>query len=211
MSGKDNRVWRSLVSRLNGVQEALSSNLSTRTKSSENHLIWVIFGTFFFDFLFACFNAFPVAVSQSSRSTSVSTFSSFLRSMPPHSRYGKAPACSLDKPGQDGIMETERALLPRLAHQMNYFYADRLGATKRSARFYGEYVGRKGQAYKKLPEEVSHTASPPFAGKWLTAVYVTAPLSDPFRGTSIIPCRAADCQFSLSYPCLLYTSDAADD
>jgi hypothetical protein len=36
------------------------------------------------------------------------------------------------------------------------FYADRLGATKRSARFYGEYVGRKGQAYKKLPEKVSH-------------------------------------------------------
>ena len=30
------RVWRSLVSRLNGVQEALSSNLSTRTKSPEN-------------------------------------------------------------------------------------------------------------------------------------------------------------------------------
>jgi hypothetical protein len=26
------RVWRSLVSRLNGVQEALSSNLNTRTK-----------------------------------------------------------------------------------------------------------------------------------------------------------------------------------
>ena len=37
-------------------------------------------------------------------------------------------------------METERALLLRLAHQINYFYADRLGATKRSARFYGEYV-----------------------------------------------------------------------
>ena len=30
--GKKIRVWRSLVSRLNGVQEALSSNLSTRTK-----------------------------------------------------------------------------------------------------------------------------------------------------------------------------------
>ena len=27
------RVWRSLVSRLNGVQEALSSNLNTRTKT----------------------------------------------------------------------------------------------------------------------------------------------------------------------------------
>ena len=30
------RVWRSLVSRLNGVQEALSSNLSTRTKTKGN-------------------------------------------------------------------------------------------------------------------------------------------------------------------------------
>ena len=29
------RVWRSLVSRLNGVQEALSSNLSTRTKKKD--------------------------------------------------------------------------------------------------------------------------------------------------------------------------------
>ena len=29
------RVWRSLVSRLNGVQEAASSNLVTRTKSSQ--------------------------------------------------------------------------------------------------------------------------------------------------------------------------------
>ena len=28
------RVWRSLVSRLNGVQEASSSNLDTRTKKS---------------------------------------------------------------------------------------------------------------------------------------------------------------------------------
>ena len=34
-SGKQNiRVWRSLVSRLNGVQEASSSNLDTRTKGS---------------------------------------------------------------------------------------------------------------------------------------------------------------------------------
>nr|DAJ72497.1 MAG TPA: hypothetical protein [Caudoviricetes sp.] len=32
---------------------------------------------------------------------------------PVRCRHGKAPACSLDKPGQDGIMETERALLLR--------------------------------------------------------------------------------------------------
>ncbi len=61
-------------------------------------------------------------------------------------------------------METERALLPRLAHQINYFYADRLGASQAVSTLYGEYVGRKGQAYKKLPEEVSHTASPPSQG-----------------------------------------------
>jgi len=41
-------------------------------------------------------------------SASVSTFPSFLRSMPPHSRYGKAPACSLDKPGRDGIMKNRK-------------------------------------------------------------------------------------------------------
>ena len=34
LSGKI-RVWRSLVSRLNGVQEASSSNLDTRTKKAE--------------------------------------------------------------------------------------------------------------------------------------------------------------------------------
>ena len=34
----DIRVWRSLVSRLNGVQEALSSNLNTRTTKSRNPL-----------------------------------------------------------------------------------------------------------------------------------------------------------------------------
>ena len=32
-NNKDFRVWRSLVSRLNGVQEAASSNLVTRTKN----------------------------------------------------------------------------------------------------------------------------------------------------------------------------------
>ena len=36
------RVWRSLVSRLNGVQEASSSNLDTRTKT-EDHLIFGLF------------------------------------------------------------------------------------------------------------------------------------------------------------------------
>lgn len=33
------RVWRSLVSRLNGVQEALSSNLNTRTKTPRNRKV----------------------------------------------------------------------------------------------------------------------------------------------------------------------------
>ena len=44
-SAKQNiRVWRSLVSRLNGVQEASSSNLDTRTKTEDLR----IFGLFCF-------------------------------------------------------------------------------------------------------------------------------------------------------------------
>ena len=41
------RVWRSLVSRLNGVQEASSSNLDTRTEKTED----LGFRSFFFLFL----------------------------------------------------------------------------------------------------------------------------------------------------------------
>ena len=81
--------------------------------------------------------------------------------------------------------KTERALPLRLALTENHkqkFMLTVWSLPKRSARFYGEYVGRKDQAYKKLPEEVSHPASPPFAGKWLTAVYGTAPLSGPVLG-----------------------------
>ena len=43
------RVWRSLVSRLNGVQEASSSNLDTRTKKAETTLVVSAF-------LFQCCN-----------------------------------------------------------------------------------------------------------------------------------------------------------
>ena len=37
------RVWRSLVSRLNGVQEALSSNLNTRTKEASSVMRVLLF------------------------------------------------------------------------------------------------------------------------------------------------------------------------
>ena len=37
------RVWRSLVSRLNGVQEASSSNLDTRTKKQKQFLLFLLF------------------------------------------------------------------------------------------------------------------------------------------------------------------------
>ena len=37
------RVWRSLVSRLNGVQEALSSNLNTRTKEYYRKVVLFLF------------------------------------------------------------------------------------------------------------------------------------------------------------------------
>ena len=36
-------MWRSLVSRLNGVQEASSSNLDTRTKKLKQHLLFQLF------------------------------------------------------------------------------------------------------------------------------------------------------------------------
>ena len=43
-SGKrNNRVWRSLVSRLNGVQEASSSNLDTRTTKTERAFALSVF------------------------------------------------------------------------------------------------------------------------------------------------------------------------
>ena len=45
-AAKNIRVWRSLVSRLNGVQEASSSNLDTRTMRPKEHLL------FRFSFLF---------------------------------------------------------------------------------------------------------------------------------------------------------------
>ena len=41
---------------------------------------------------------------------------------------------------------------------------------KRSARFYGQYVGQKDQTYQKFQKKFSHQASPPFTGKWPTAV-----------------------------------------
>ena len=83
-------------------------------------------------------------------------------------------------------METERALLLRLAllSQLKIMLTVWVPA-KRSARFYGEYVGQDDHAYQESQEEtpeLSHIASPPFAGKWLTAIYVTAPLSGPALG-----------------------------
>ena len=49
------RVWRSLVSRLNGVQEASSSNLDTRTKKAER--VFTLSAFFFYDERFEKFNA----------------------------------------------------------------------------------------------------------------------------------------------------------
>ena len=41
---------------------------------------------------------------------------------------------------------------------------------KRSARFYGKYVGQHDQTHQELPKEFLHQASLPFTGKWPTAV-----------------------------------------
>ena len=61
----DIRVWRSLVSRLNGVQEALSSNLNTRTREVfpiTGALLFFVWcsrtqGLLHFKILFTCFFA----------------------------------------------------------------------------------------------------------------------------------------------------------
>lgn len=79
-------------------------------------------------------------------------------------------------------METEKALLLRLVHQSSICSILTVWVpVKRSAEIF--------------PSSIT-----PLFREWLTAVYVTAPLSGPVRGTSIISCRAEDCQFSLSHP-----------
>ena len=55
------RVWRSLVSRLNGVQEASSSNLDTRTKKAET--LFTVSAFFFSNERFEHLNATRMSVA----------------------------------------------------------------------------------------------------------------------------------------------------
>lgn len=101
----------------------------------------------------------PKATPASAKSCSISI-------SPVRYRHSKAPACSLDKPGRDCYHGNRKGAATAVSPQSksNKLMLTVWEPAKRSTRFYGEYVGRKGQAYKKLPKKVSHTASPPFSG-----------------------------------------------
>ena len=84
---------------------------------------------------------------------------------------------SLTKQGQDAIIKTERALLLAVSPSLscNKYYADRLGATKRSASFYGKRQGQNDHKHEKFPKKLSHSSLTPFQkdfawGEELTAI-----------------------------------------
>lgn len=85
------------------------------------------------------------------------------------------PVRFLTTGGGDGILQTKgRRCDGGSPNSIRYqFTLTAWIAAERSARFYGQYVGHKGQAHQKpqkLLSEVSHPAPPPFSkGKWLTA------------------------------------------
>lgn len=84
---------------------------------------------------------------------------------------------SLTKQGQDAIIKTERALLLAVSPSLscNKYYADRLGATKRSASFYGQCQGQNDHKHEKFQKKLSHSSLTPFQkdfawGEELTAI-----------------------------------------
>ena len=84
---------------------------------------------------------------------------------------------SLTKQGQDAIIKTERAPLLAVSPSLscNKYYADRLGATKRSASFYGKRQGQNDHKHEKFQKKLSHSSLTPFQkdfawGEELTAI-----------------------------------------
>ena len=84
---------------------------------------------------------------------------------------------SLTKQGQDAIIKTERAPLLAVSPSLscNEYYADRLGATKRSASFYGKRQGQNDHKHEKFQKKLSHSSLTPFQkdfawGEELTAI-----------------------------------------
>ena len=105
------------------------------------------------------------------------------------SRRGTAQgAALLTKWGETAIIKAERAL-PRVVSLsdscISKFYADRLAATERSARFYGQCQGQDDHAHQKSPRKFLHSSSTPFL-QWICKgranhfLFVTTLLSGPF-------------------------------
>ena len=104
------------------------------------------------------------------------------------SRRGTAQgAALLTKWGETAIIKAERAL-PRvvsLSVSANNYNADRLAATERSARFYGQCQGQDDHAHQKSPRKFLHSSSTPFL-QWICKgwanhfLFVTTHLSSPF-------------------------------
>ena len=82
------------------------------------------------------------------------------------SRSGAAQgAALLTKFWRTAIIKTERAL-PRVVSLskscISKFYADRLAATERSARFYGQCQGQNDHTHQKSPRKFIHSSFTPF-------------------------------------------------
>ena len=82
------------------------------------------------------------------------------------SRRGTAQgAALLTKWGETAIIKAERAL-PRVVSLsescISKFYADRLAATERSARFYGQCQGQNDHTHQKSPRKFIHSSFTPF-------------------------------------------------
>ena len=106
------------------------------------------------------------------------------------SRRGTAQgAALLTKWGETAIIKAERAL-PRvvsLSVSANNYNADRLAATERSARFYGQCQGQNDHTHQKSPRKFIHSSFTPFPHgirKGLANHFsiVTTLLSGPFDG-----------------------------
>ena len=94
----------------------------------------------------------------------------------------KAPACSLDKPGRDGIMKNRKGAATAVSHQSSICSMLTVwGPPSGQHALWRVCRPQRPSITKNFQRKFPIQASPPFAGKWLTAVYVTAPLSDPFR------------------------------
>ena len=77
----------------------------------------------------------------------------------------RSGAALLTKWEETAIIKAERAL-PRVVSLsdscISKFYADRLAATERSARFYGKRQGQNDHTHQKSPRKFIHSSFTPF-------------------------------------------------